>query len=479
MLDWTVNPLDGLPTLYLDVPAYQPLATAADGEAHGRALAGDGGRDAAPRGDPPRQRARGPRRLRARRWRASSRSWTACSPRPTRSGRSSSRWPASRRSTAGPRPTGTPRRHAPRGGRATTCARPSPSFRATLADEILPVARPPERAGSPTSPAARTPTGGLVRAHTSLDLDPAAVHEIGLAEIERIDAELTRWRAASSARGRWPDGLRACATTPPCVRHRATRSWRRPRPRWRAPTRPCRPGSAGSRAPRARSCGCRAHEEGTRPSPTTASPPRDGSRPGPVLDQHVGARDAAALRGGGPRLPRVRPRPPPPDRDRAGADGPARVPAPPRPDRLRRGLGPVHRAPGRRDGPLLGRPRPPRHALLRRLARLAPRRRHRASTPSAGPRDRADRGSCSTTRPSARTTSRTRSTATSSGRARRSPTSSASWSCSASATRPVRGSAPAFDIRAFHDAVLGHGALPLPTLGGRRRRLGGRCDAPG
>ena len=33
MLAWNVNPLDSVPTSYLDVPAYQPLATPADGEA--------------------------------------------------------------------------------------------------------------------------------------------------------------------------------------------------------------------------------------------------------------------------------------------------------------------------------------------------------------------------------------------------------------------------------------------------------------
>src|SRR6476646_4851593 len=33
MLAWNVNPLDGLPTAYLDAPAFQPLETPADGDA--------------------------------------------------------------------------------------------------------------------------------------------------------------------------------------------------------------------------------------------------------------------------------------------------------------------------------------------------------------------------------------------------------------------------------------------------------------
>ena len=48
-------------------------------------------------------------------------------------------------------------------------------------------------------------------------------------------------------------------------------------------------------------------------------PAEDGSRPGQYYLNTVAPRDPPALRGGGPRLPRVHPGPPPPDRDRAGA----------------------------------------------------------------------------------------------------------------------------------------------------------------
>ncbi len=63
-------------------------------------------------------------------------------------------------------------------------------YRATLVDEILPRARPDERPGLGHVPGGDAAYRRLTRAHTSLDLEPEAVHRIGLAEVERIDAEL-------------------------------------------------------------------------------------------------------------------------------------------------------------------------------------------------------------------------------------------------------------------------------------------------
>jgi uncharacterized protein (DUF885 family) len=63
-------------------------------------------------------------------------------------------------------------------------------LRMVLVERIRPAARPPERPGM------RHVQGGLdayrmqVRRHTSLDLDPEAVHRTGLEEIARIDGEL-------------------------------------------------------------------------------------------------------------------------------------------------------------------------------------------------------------------------------------------------------------------------------------------------
>src|SRR4029077_13546477 len=83
-----------------------------------------------------------------------------------------------------------------------------------------------------------------------------------------------------------------------------------------------------------------------------------------VLPQYATPRAPPALRVGGPRVSRVDPRASPPDRHRPGADGDPRIPAPYGRDRIRRGLGPLYRAPGRRDGPLQLRPRSPGHPRL-------------------------------------------------------------------------------------------------------------------
>lgn len=56
-----------------------------------------------------------------------------------------------------------------------------------LTAEILPAARPSDRPGLMHVPEGETAYRALIRTHTTLDLDPEAVHEIGLAEIERID----------------------------------------------------------------------------------------------------------------------------------------------------------------------------------------------------------------------------------------------------------------------------------------------------
>jgi uncharacterized protein (DUF885 family) len=53
--------------------------------------------------------------------------------------------------------------------------------------EIVPVARPSDRPGIIHVPDGEAAYRALIRTHTTLDLDPAEVHDLGLAEIERID----------------------------------------------------------------------------------------------------------------------------------------------------------------------------------------------------------------------------------------------------------------------------------------------------
>jgi uncharacterized protein (DUF885 family) len=62
-------------------------------------------------------------------------------------------------------------------------------YRTVLVDELAPVARPDDRPGLVHIPGGAESYRHLVRAHTSLELAAEDVHAIGLAEIERIDAE--------------------------------------------------------------------------------------------------------------------------------------------------------------------------------------------------------------------------------------------------------------------------------------------------
>ncbi len=63
-------------------------------------------------------------------------------------------------------------------------------YRRVLVDEIMPRARPDDRPGLSFVPGGPGAYERLIRAHTSLEHRPEEIHRIGLAEIERIDAEL-------------------------------------------------------------------------------------------------------------------------------------------------------------------------------------------------------------------------------------------------------------------------------------------------
>ncbi len=62
--------------------------------------------------------------------------------------------------------------------------------RTFLADEILPRARPDDRPGIGHIPGGDAAYRTLIRRHTTLDLAPEALHATGLAEVERINAEM-------------------------------------------------------------------------------------------------------------------------------------------------------------------------------------------------------------------------------------------------------------------------------------------------
>ncbi len=61
-------------------------------------------------------------------------------------------------------------------------------YRETLEREVLPAARPEDRPGILHLPGGSEAYRTAIRVHTTLDLDPEQIHATGLAEIERLDA---------------------------------------------------------------------------------------------------------------------------------------------------------------------------------------------------------------------------------------------------------------------------------------------------
>ncbi len=87
-------------------------------------------------------------------------------------------------------------------------------YRAFLADEALPRARDEAHAGIGNLAGGVVRYEGLARAHTTTDLATAQVHAIGLAEIERIDAEIAELGARVLRTASLADTLSALRADP-------------------------------------------------------------------------------------------------------------------------------------------------------------------------------------------------------------------------------------------------------------------------
>jgi uncharacterized protein (DUF885 family) len=188
---WTVDPLEGPPSLFLDIPAYQPV------------------------GSPEQARAM------VARWRAMG-PYVDVTIANLRSslgeGRAPTRSPVARvveqldrvaRSSDADDPLLEPARSVLAGAApaalsadeaaafaaelrevVVTSVRPALArLRDALADEALPAARPDERPGLVHVAGGAEAYALLIRSHTSLALTAEALHETGLGEVERIDAE--------------------------------------------------------------------------------------------------------------------------------------------------------------------------------------------------------------------------------------------------------------------------------------------------
>lgn len=295
-------------------------------------------------------------------------------------------------------------------------------LRAVLADDVLPHARPDDRAGLAALPGGAELYARAVRGFSTLDLTARQVHDIGLAEVARADAELAELGAQvlgsdgladTLARLRSGDGVgfrdreeiiavargvveRAEAAAPDWfgLRHQD----------------PC----AVRMVP--------AHEEGSAPFAYYWPPSTDGARPGvyyvntsdpqtrPRYDVVV---DACHETVPGHHLQIAV------NRRITGLPAFRSLALPPA---YTEGWGLYAERLGEGDGRLPHRPRPARRSRQGRPAMQPAGRRHRAACPWDGPAGRR-----STTPPWPRSPPRARSTATWPGRGSRCPTSSAGW----------------------------------------------------
>jgi uncharacterized protein (DUF885 family) len=276
---WNVDPLDGIPAHLLEVPAYQHAETAAD-----RAAIVE------------RWRAMGPytdehtRTLR----RSLADGLVACvSPVDSVAdvlagllAAPDDDWPflaalADPASTPGASPAERERFVADLRAAVATEIRPAfTRLHDTLGDAIRPAARPPERPGLCHMPGGDEAYRRLIRVHTSLEVTAEELHRTGLAEIERIDAEMealaarvigSRTRAEAVARLRGDPALHF--TTRDEVQAKAAESLARAAeaiPGWfgRLPQAPCEVVRMA------------AHEEEHSTIAYYRGPAGDGSRPG-------------------------------------------------------------------------------------------------------------------------------------------------------------------------------------------------------
>ena len=404
LLDWNLDPLEGIPANFLLIPDYQRLRLPGRRAPDARPLAGDGGLHGPASRDGAAQPRRRTRSRASRRGCGRSRilegllatttaDWPLLAPledfddaEAGRAGRApsatafASELDRDRRATrSGPRSSGSTTPWSTRSCRdARSSDEPGMVPRARRRRR-LPAAHPrphvarPRRRGAPPDRPRRD------RADRRRD------RRARRAGRSARRASRTRWRAARRTR-------RCTSRTREEVFDKAAACLARAQ---RGDPGLVRPAARGRRA---RSCAWAPTRRSTRRSPTTASRRSTARGPASTSSTPRSPDDASALRGRGARLPRGRARPPPPDRDRPGAAAPAGVPPPPRADGVLRGLGPVHRAPVRRDGPLQR-----RTSTGSASSRSTPGARRRLVVDTGHARARLDAGagdrrSCSTTR---------------------------------------------------------------------------------
>jgi uncharacterized protein (DUF885 family) len=183
---WAVDPLDGPQVAYLNVPSYQPVRSPEEGDALVARW-----REIGPWID----RLTGTTREALARGVGSPRAniRNVIAELDDLLGRPAESWPLNDPAGAAPDVWPTARRAAHAAAVTDAVAggiRPAfERYRALLVDELGPVARDDDRPGLGHLPGGDETYARLVRAHTTLDLTPEEIHRIGLDETERIDAE--------------------------------------------------------------------------------------------------------------------------------------------------------------------------------------------------------------------------------------------------------------------------------------------------
>ena len=299
---------------------------------------------------------------------------------------------------------------------------------------------------------------------TTLELDPQEVHQTGLDQLESIEAER---RQISRAAGFGDDtvayraslGAEAAnqAVSQAHLIARATDDIERafelaPAMFRRAPVSLCRVIPVEE------------YKERDAPFAYYFPPSADTTRPGTYYVNTYDLPSRTYSRLAADDLPRGDPRPPLPDLAREREHGAQQLPAlrrAVRRRRVRRGLGPVRGAPRRRDGPVPQRGRALRDARRAGLARGAPRRGRRSPRPALDS-PAVDRPRCSAGLTETDAVIET-------DRYICWPAQALTYKVGQREIERLRREiaardGDAFDLREFHDQLLGHGSLPLATL---------------
>ncbi len=127
------------------------------------------------------------------------------------------------------------------------------AYRDVLRDEVLPQARPDDRCGLSWLDGGDEAYAATLRFFTTTDKTAQEIHEIGLAQIEKLADEYRALGPEVVGTDDLGEIFGRCAPTRSCTSRPAS-SWSRPpRRRWRVPGRRCRTGSRCCRRRRARS----------------------------------------------------------------------------------------------------------------------------------------------------------------------------------------------------------------------------------